>query len=45
MSSVVSEGQEKRRQNIRLALFIGALALIGAAAYIFILGDVHRVEI
>jgi ACS family D-galactonate transporter-like MFS transporter len=25
--------------------FIGALALIGAAAYIFILGDVHRVEI
>jgi ACS family D-galactonate transporter-like MFS transporter len=25
--------------------FIGALALIGAASYIFIVGDVHRVEI
>jgi MFS transporter, ACS family, D-galactonate transporter len=25
--------------------FIGVLALIGAAAYIFIIGDVHRVEI
>jgi ACS family D-galactonate transporter-like MFS transporter len=25
--------------------FIGALALLGAAAYIFIIGDVHRVEI
>jgi ACS family D-galactonate transporter-like MFS transporter len=25
--------------------FIGVLALIGAASYIFIIGDVHRVEI
>jgi ACS family D-galactonate transporter-like MFS transporter len=26
-------------------VFIGTLALIGAAAYIFVIGDVHRVEI
>ena len=25
--------------------FIGVLALVGAASYIFIVGDVHRVEI
>ncbi len=25
--------------------YIGVLALIGAAAYVFIVGDVHRVEI
>jgi ACS family D-galactonate transporter-like MFS transporter len=25
--------------------FVGAMALLGAVSYIFILGDVHRIEI